>query len=363
MAAAQSVGTPAPAAAPTESVSAESHGIDSILGDLSDVAETGADDGSAVLDALAGDEAPVEAEKPETAPDKAQRLDDDVIFSDAALSTKEGVLKAAARAKQLRELGYKKYLELKAYEKRVAKRDQKLKFSIQKHVTSKQNDMLLVNNVRANVHALMSPTADAEAKITALGNLTGMDGVKAYELFTSHIVNRGPSKLDPQVQAVLDAQRQEIEQLKSGLTERAQQEERRQAIVQLGSHAQKIQQMVAASTTTPHVSRFMRDDPQGTTDFIINEITEAHEAGRPLDIRTYFGNLEARLAPHFEAGRAPQGDSGGPAPKQPAPAQRSPLGQSIGPRSTAPATQRVPSEEEALRALADSGEFDSLLGF
>lgn len=362
MAAAQSVGTPAPTptAAP-EPVSAESHGIDSILGDLSDVAEGDADDGSAVLDALAGDQATPEAEKPETAPDKAQRLDDEVIFSDEALSTKEGVLKAAARAKQLRQLGHQKYLELKAFEKRVAKRNEKLQNSINKHVTSKQNDMLLVNNVRANVQALHS--SDPESIVTALGNLTGMDGVKAYELITSHIVNRGPSKIDPQIQAVLDAQRQEIEQLKGGLTERAQQEEHRHAVAQLSSHAQKIQQMALASPTTPHLSRFMQDDPQGTTDFIINEITEAHEAGRPLDIRTYFGNLEARLAPHFEAGRAPRGDSGGTAPKQPAPAQRSPLGQSIGPRSTARATQRVPSEEEALKALADSGEFDSLLGF
>lgn len=359
MSAAQIAGTPAPtpATAPAETVSAESHGIDSILGDLSDVAEAGADDGSAVLDALAGDEAAPEAEKNETAPDKAQQLDDEVIFSDEALSTKEGVLKAAARAKQLRQLGHQKYLELKAFEKRVAKRREKLQVSINKHVASKQNDMLLVNNVRANVQALHS--SDPESIVTALGNLTGMDGLKAYELITSHIVNRGPSKLDPQVQAVIDGLRNELSELKGGLGEREAQAQLGQMQQQIGQHTRAIQQQVLASTTTPHLARIMRDDPQGLTELIVNEITKSNGT---IPAPQLYARMEEELRAHFGA-VAPQGDSGGPAPKQPAPAQRSPLGQSIGPRSTAQATQRVPSEEEALKALAESGDFDHLLGF
>lgn len=360
MAAAIQPGTPAPGSA-EPAPSAESHGIDSILGDLTDVAEAG-DAGEGVLDALAGDEVAPEAEEStdEAEPvNKAQRLDDDVIFSDEALATKEGVLKAKARALELRKLGHQKYLELKAFEKRVAKRHQKLQHQVEKYVTGKRNDELLLGNVRSNLQALHSN--DPNAIITALGNLTGQDGLKAYELITSHIVNRGPSKLDPQVQAILDAQKQEIEELKGGFKQRAAAEEIQHAERQISGHAQRIQQQVLASTDTPHVTRFMRDDPQGTTDFIINEITEAHARGERLDIRTYFGSLEARLAPHFEAGRAPQGDGGGPAPKQPSTAQRSP-GQSIGPRSTAAATPRVPSEDEALRALAQDDSFMSQFG-
>jgi hypothetical protein len=354
MSAAQSIGTPTPAATPAPS--AESEGIDSILGDLTDVAEAADTGGDDVLDALAGDQATTETETTEAAPDKAQRLDDDVIFSDAALSTKEGVLKAAARAKQLRQLGHQKYLELKAFEKRVAKRNEKLQFSIQKHVTGKQNDMLLVNNVRSNVQALHSN--DPETIVTALGNLTGMDGLKAYELITNHIVNRGPSKVDPQVQSIIDGLRNELTELKGGLNQRDEQAKVGQIQQQIGTHVQRIQQQVLASTTTPHLARVMRDDPERLTEVIVNEITKSNGT---IPAAQLFEQMESELRAHFGVA-APQGDSGGPAPKQPAPAQRSPLGQSIGPRSTAPATQRVPSEEEALKALADDETLMSQLG-
>ena len=353
MAAAQTVGTPTTAAAPAPS--AESHGIDSILGDLSDVAESADTGREDILDTLAAGDAE-QAPEPETTeppPDKAQRLDDDVLFSDEALSTKEGLLKAKARTKELREIGYKKYLELKAYEKRVAKRDAKLKFSIQKHVTSKQNDMLLVNNVKSNVHVLMNPNKDPEAIVTALGNLTGMDGLKAYELLTTHIVGRGASKIDPQVQAVIDGLRNELTELKGGLGEREAQAQLGQVKQQIGGHVQNIQRQVLASTTTPHLARIMRDDPQGLTDLIVNEITKSNGT---IPAPQLYARMEEELRAHFGVA-APQGDSGGPAPKQPTTAQRSPLGQSIGPRSTAAATPRVPSEDEALKALADDGEF------
>jgi hypothetical protein len=359
MAAAIAPGTPSPGSA-EPAPSAESHGIDSILGDLTDVAEANDSGGEGILDALAGDEAAApEAEATEeTEPvNKTQRLDDDVIFSDEALATKEGVLKAKARALELRKLGHQKYLELKAFEKRVAKRHQKLQFQVEKYVNGKRNDELLLGNVRSNLQALHSN--DPDSIITALGNLTGQDGLKAYELITSRIVNRGASKLDPQVQAVLDQQRQEIEQLKNGLTQRERAEEERQLTSQLSSHAQRIQQQVISSPTLPHLSRLMQDDPQHLTDFIVNEITKSN--GKEPAAALY-ARLEGEIRTHFErSGVAPQGDGGGPAPKQPSTAQRSP-GQSIGPRSTAAATQRVPSEDEALKLLAADPDFMSQFG-
>jgi hypothetical protein len=360
MSAAIAPGTPSPGSA-EPAPSAESHGIDSILGDMTDVAEAG-DTGEGVLDALAGDETAPEAEEStdEAEPvNKAQRLDDDVIFSDEALATKEGVLKAKARALELRKLGHQKYLELKAFERRVAKRHLSLKNNIDKFVADKRSTDLLARNM-THINAEMQ-SGDPNRMIAALGSWTGQDGLKAVEQFISVLTHRGQPKLDPHVQAVLDAQKQEIEELKGGFKRRVEAEQVQQVTRQISGHAQRIQQQVLASTDTPHVTRFMRDDPQGTTDFIINEITEAHERGERLDIRTYFGSLEARLAPHFEAGRAPQGDGGGPAPKQPSTAQRSP-GQSIGPRSTAAATPRVPSEDEALRALAQDDSFMSQFG-
>lgn len=360
MAAAQVAGTPA---ATEAAPSAESHGIDSILGDLSDVAEAdGGDGGEGILDALAGEGATPEAEtSPEPPPDKAQRLDDEVIFSKEALSTKEGIEKARARTLELRKLQHEKYLELKNFEKRVAKRHEKLRHQVDKYVANKRNDDLLLGNVRSNLQALHSN--DPNAIITALGNLTGQDGLKAYELITSHIVNRGPSKLDPQVQAMLDAQRQEIEELKQGFVARDTQAKVHQLTGQIEQHKHAIgQRITTEASQLPHLARLYSENPQNVVDYIVEEIETAHASGRPVDGRQYFSNLEAQLARHFNPGQAAKADGGGPAPKQPAPAQRSP-GQSIGPRSAAPSTQRVPSEEESLRALAQDDQLMSQFGF
>ncbi len=40
--------------------------------------------------------------------------------------------------------------------------------------------------------------------LTALGALTGMDGLKALEQLNSRLIHKGKPQLDPQVQAKLD---------------------------------------------------------------------------------------------------------------------------------------------------------------
>ncbi len=365
MSAAQTIGTPAAApAAPTapaatEAPTAAANGLDAILGDLSEQDLEAAGDGAdAALEALTGDAAPdAEPETPETQPDKAARLDDDVIFSDKALETREGVLKAKGRIRDLQKLQHQKYLELKGFEKRVVKRHEKLRNQVQKYVTGKQNDELLLGNVRSNLKGLHS--GDPDTILTALGNLTGQDGLRAYELLTSRIVNRGQSKLDPQVQAIVDGLQNELRELKGGLNQREELGKVEHLNQQISSHAQRIQQQVLSSTTTPHLARIMRDDPHGLTELIVNEITKSNGT---IPASQLFASMEQEIRAHLETGSgAPQGDGGGPAPKQPSQVQRSP-GQSIGPSRASSSNPRTPTEEESLRALADDPEFMSLLG-
>ena len=370
MSAAVATGTPSAAnpAASTAPVTAGTHGLDAVLGDLSDVGPIdGADNGDSALDALTqGPEnepgAAADAETPEEQPEvpKAQPNLDEILFSEESLSTKEGILKAKSRIKELQRKGYEAHLATKRYNERVLKRAEKLKVSVDRFKAEKTNHDLLLGNVRSNLQGLHS--GDPDTILTALGNLTGQDGLKAYELLTSRIVNRGQSKLDPQVQAVLDAQRQEIEQLKQGLTQRAEQEREQQLSHSVKSQQQQLLQLAQQAQGTPHLQRFLADDPEGTVEFMTNEIAEAHARGERLDVRSYFGNLEARLAPHFQS-QAPKGEAGtSPAPKL-AQAQSSP-GRSVGPRTAAAAqTPRTPAEEESLRALADDPALMSLLGY
>lgn len=351
-------------------MTAESHGLEAILtGDLSGA--DGAQPGDDFLDAMAGNavtegdaeqpETP-EAEKPEAEPtDKAAKLDDEVIFSDEALATAEGIKKGRERIKQLRRMTHEKYLELKNFEGRVSKRHGKLQHQVERFVSEKRNHQLLLNNVRSNLQGLHSN--DPDAILTALGNLTGTDGVKAYELLTSRIVNRGRPQLDPQIQAILDAQEQKFEELRQGFAKKQTEEQRQQLGTRLEQRKNELGQRIASNAAQlPHLARLYAEDPQHVVDYITNELTELHASGAPLDGARYFSNLESQLAKHFGAGQAPQGDGGGPAPKQPPQVQRSP-GQSVGPRTASASNPREPSEEESLRALANDPHLMSAFGF
>jgi hypothetical protein len=366
MSAPQTVGTPA-----ATSVTADSHGLDALLtGDLSGD-DGGAQPGDDLLDAIAGNAAATDGDTEQTEPeveteaaepkDAAAKLDDEVIFSDEALATPEGIKKGRERVKQLRRMTHEKYLELKNFEGRVVKRHGKLKHQIQTHVNEKRNHELLLGNVRSNLQGLHSN--DPDTILTALGNLTGTDGVKAYELLTSRIVNRGRPQLDPQIQAIIDAQEQKIEELRKGFGERDAQAKVGQLTQKLNEHAQQIGNTITSGAAhLPHLARLYADDPHGVTKYIVDEITEAHQRGTPLDGRQYFSTLESQLAKHFGVGQAPQGDGGGPAPKQPSTVQRSP-GQSVGPRTASASNPREPSEEESLKALANDQTLMSAFGF
>lgn len=360
MAAPQAAGTPAatPAApAPTETIDAGTHGIAAVLGDLT--AED-AEPSAPAAEAPEGEPAEQEATEQEPA-DAAQKLDDEVIFSDEALETKEGILKARARVRELRKKGHETYLGLKKYDSRLKERGAKLKVSVDRFVADKRNHQLLLDNVRSNLQGLHS--GDPDAILTALGNLTGTDGVKAYELLTSRIVNRGRPALDPQVQAIIDAQNARIEQLTQGFTQEKTQAKVSQLNQQIEQRKQGIGEHITSNAEQfPNLARVFADNPKNTIDYIADEIIEAHAAGTPVDKSTYFVQLEAQLAKHFTgAGPAAKAEGGDSAPKQSTPTvQRSP-GQSVGPRTAAASTPRVPTEDEALRALSQDEAFMSSL--
>jgi hypothetical protein len=215
--------------------------------------------------------------------------------------------------------------------------------------------------VRSNLQGLHS--GDPDSILAALGNLTGTDGIKAYELLTSRIVNRGRPALDPQVQAIIDAQNARIEQLTQGFTQEKTQAKVSQLTQQIEQRKQGIGEHIKTNAEQfPNLARVFSENPKNTIDYIADEIIEAANAGTPVDKRTYFVQLEAQLAKHFTgAGPAAKADGGDPAPKQSvSTVQRSP-GQSVGPRTAAISNPRVPSEDEALRALSQDEAFMSSL--
>lgn len=250
---------------------------------------------------------------------------------------------------------HKAYLGLKQHERNVNAKAEKLRAKVASFRSEKQTHMLLVDNVRSNLQGLHS--GDPDTMITALGNLTGQDGVKAYELLTSRIVNKGRAPLDPQVQALIDGLKAEVLELKGGLQQREQQASVQQKQRQIEAHTQRIGEMIRSSTTTPHLTRIFNEDPERLTRTIVDAITKDNGA---TPAQQLFADMERELQQYFGAA-PPQGNSGGPAPKQPVAAQRSP-GTSVGPRTAATSTSRVPSEDEILRSIANDPDLLSALG-
>lgn len=343
-----SAGESAASAAPDVPVSAASHGLDAILGDLN-VEETEPGEST---------EPAADAEAPEAEPTDPQgkkAAPDELIFSDEQLKTPEGIRRARDRVKELHRKSHEAYLGLKQYERNVAKKGEKLKASVARFRSEKATHTLLIDNVRSNLQGLHSN--DPEQMLTALGNLTGTDGLKAYEQLTSRIVHKGRSPIDPQVQAVIDQQQRQIEELTNGFKQRelaAAATQKQQAI---DGHAKRIGEMIRTSTTTPNLTRVFNDDPQRLTKYIVDAITEDNGA---TPAHQLFAEMERELQQHFGAA-APQGNGGGPAPKQPATAQRSP-GVSVGPSKAAASTTRVPSDDEILRQLANDTDLLSAIG-
>lgn len=347
----------APVSAPeastaSESVSAMTHGLDAILGDL-------AGDEGAVSESSES----VDGEATETNPETAETKDatkgreapDDLIFSEEQLQTPEGIKRAKARVTELRQLQHKKYLELKGYERHVGSKAEKLRAKVGQFRQEKQAFDWERNTIRGNLEGLRS--SDPDTILNALGSLTNMDGFKAYEMLTSHIVNSGAPKLDPQVQAILDQQAAELAELKRGTQERELAAQRQQQQAQIQSHLSNIGQLVLTSPDTPHLTRIFKDDPERLTQVIFDEIVKTNGA-KPA--RQLFAEMERELQAHF-GGVTPQGASGGAAPKQPTSAQSSP-GRSIGPSVAATASTRVPTEQEVLRQLANDTELLASLG-
>lgn len=354
-AAAPQAAPPTPAAGPP---SAAENGLDAVLGDLTEQELESVDgDADEALEALTGDAS--DAKPAEPPPERAQRLDDEVIFSEEALDTKAGVLKAKGRIRELQKLQHQKYLELKGHERRVRNRDTKLKADIEKFVSNKRSTDLLTKNL-VHINAEMQ-SGDANRMIAALGAWTGQDGLRAAEQFISVLTHGGAPKVEPHIQQLLDQQNAQIEQLRQERAAERLQIQKQHLDSQIGNHEQNIQRQILGSPTLPHLARIMRDDPDRLTKGIVKIIEDTNGS---IPAAQLYASMEEEIRAQYEGvSGAPQGDGGGPAPKQPATAQRPPPGQSVGPSRSAPAHAREPSEEESLRALADDPSFLSQFGF
>lgn len=336
----------------SEATSFADAGIGSIFDDLA--AETANDAESTEAEPTEG--APEQTEQDQPANDNAAP-DDAAIFADDALSTPEGIKTAKARIEELIQLGQRKYAEQRKYDRSLAKKTEKLNRNIEQHKANVRQHAPMVDFVQRNLADLYS--GDPERMVNALGALTRQDGTEALNLLNSTLVNRGKPKIDPQIQAELDAYKKQLNELKN----ERQVEQHRAHVAhqnqQIASHSENLASMVMADSALPHLQHYLNQDREGTLQYLINEITEVDGQIAPA---TLFREVEKRLSGRY--GGSPKGTGGaGATQNKPGPAvQRSP-GQSIGPRAAAASNTREPTEEETLRSLANDSSLMASLGF
>jgi hypothetical protein len=313
-------------------------GINSLLSEMAEEAESKGGDESAEGEP-ANDNADTDNTDAETEP-KGEVPDED-LFSEASLSTKEGIAAARQKLQERDRKSRESYLGLKKYEKRLKGRHEKLQATVESYQADKAKQDRIIGNWISTAKGIES--GDPDQMIEALGRISKMDGIQALELLNSRLINKGRSVLDPHIQAVIDEQQRQIQEMKQKLDGRDEETQlSRQAQVQeqqLQQHAETIAGLVEASPQFPLLQQSLQDDPDVTLRYLINSITSVNGQIDPEDV---FAMAEAKI------NRALQKRDGGAGAtrNKPTPgAPRSP-GTSLGPRAAATSTRRQPTDEE-----------------
>lgn len=313
-------------------------------------------------------EQPAEGETEETQegePTEEETPTEEDLFSEAALSTPEGIARAREHLQQERlarqeeaRKSHERHLKLKRWE--IKSREERKAFRAEK-----ENILRLNQRLASDVEALR--TGDANAALTALGRLAGVDGRKLFEQLSVHVATNGkapkPSREVEELRSEIEALREErrLEQLQ------AQQRDAKAFIEQ-----RKNEMLSAASNaeTYPALAHFVQTARAEIAETLIDLKEQAHQRGEPLSDEEALTQLERQLKPHMppsqggkpvnpEAGR----DTSGQKATKPTTVGAKP-GTSLAPSlaTSAPSTRAL-TEAERTQALANDPEFLRMIGF
>lgn len=289
---------------------------------------------------------PEAAEKPATAP--AEPKAD--LFSDQALSTKDGIQRAREEVRALRAKHDAAYL-------RVSQREAKFAKSLEAFKAEKAEVQTLSGNVRAAITALRRGTTDQ--RIEALGQLTGEDGLKAFERLTLDLA-RGGKKSEPSPE-VLEL-RAELTELKNHIQQSRNRDEIKTREDFISRRKAEIAQAAGDSQLYPYLARLAPTRGREIADQIAEIMTEAHVAGSPISDVQALQSLEAEIARVTGPISQPGLETGARNGQKPVVARSTP-GRSLSPSlTTKAASVRDMTEAERLADLGNDIDFLRGLG-
>lgn len=273
--------------------------------------------------------------KQETTDPKGLAFFNKELFTEEALSTPEGVKKAAQALKDRDRFTSKAYVKLKA-------RDKKSRAAQESAQRWEANARTLHERQQADVELMTN--GDQNQRLEALGRLFRMPGIDAYELLSEGIL--GLKKKGPKNEG--EAAMRKLEELEKNLKLKEQQEAERQA-----THAVLLaESRIAALAQTPDFPAVQHFASQGREK--LNEIVEYVkqqcldywnlQVGRgvqrpqPLDHAVALRHLDSELKPHVPGAQTGTNPDAGRAPsRNPKPG---PTGRTVSPARASTASSR-----------------------
>jgi len=310
-------------------------------------------------------EAKQEGEAPEAPKAKEQpKPEPEDVFSEKALSTKQGIQAAKAKIEELRTELKKRQSKIDNFDIRLEKKTRAWEAKKSEEEQRLSNDRNIARMLQA--HLGVFRTGSPEQILDSLGSLTGRSGKQVWQDLTDTMLRDGK---EPPRSREVEGLKGEIAELKQLLQN--QQQEREQAAQRaeqerrLGHAAQwrdGLIEQASNAETYPHLSQYVAlgrgaEIARYTTQ-IINDLTERGEAA---DDSICLARIESELARALTSSAGAQKPSTGQGPaKKPGgqQAQRTPA--SISPSVTRSAsTVREMTEEELLEAAQSDPQFMS----
>lgn len=245
-------------------------------------------------------EAEPEPAKPEPSKDaKGLAFFNKELFTDEALSTPEGIAKAAQAIKDRDRFTSTSYVKLKA-------RDKKSRENSERAQRWEQGARLLHERQQGEVELMLN--GDANQALEALGRLFRMPGIDAYERFTQTVLANGKKRPTSETEAI----KKELADLKNGLQTKEQREAEQRDLHAIAMAESRIA-VLAQTEQFPAVAFFakqsreqlnetVRQVKQLCLDHWNDQVRQGVQRPQPLDHSAALGQLQHLLAPHVPAG-------------------------------------------------------------
>lgn len=290
---------------------------------------------------------------------------DEDPFSEAALSTPEGIARAREVIAQERSALQEEQRKFSQIHARMKKRELRAKEERAALQREREAVQALNQRLTADVSALQN--GDARGIVETLGRLAGRSGKELFEEIALAVATDGKgTKESNQLRELERRYEERVRQLEQRLEQEAAKREQEAAKREVERIKAEMMQLASDSAKYPAVAHYAAIRRSAVEDELTAIKMEAFDQGLPLSHEEAIQKLEDMLKPHLPPTAGAGGGTGNP---HSAPAQKKPVsgglpGQTLAPSLTTQpvSAKRELTDEEHRKALEQDQDFWRSLG-